>query len=786
MQLDLLSHLDVAEVGDDIAVRMCGRILSDLGANVVHISSTPSDVRDRARVTAPEWLDWYLDHGKATLEDNPAEVAQFLRDRADFVVGDQYSFKTGGSLEAIARDAASGQSKAIAVALTPFGLDGPDAEYTALPLTVFHAGGEAYLLPGGAMYRQRPPTQPTGIVGAYDVAVAGATGGIAALLGRRRSGHGSLVEISGQEVVLSLNRSVLAHYAVNGVVQHRYERGYAVGGIMRCSDGWVAVMAVTEDHQWRAFTKLLGVPEMGEDPRYATRAARTENGVEADNILTDIFSQWRSEELMVKCQEEHIPVAKFLTLEEALLWDQHSFRQFLTEENGPYGKVRTPGFPAHFTFSKGESSENGSTEEVQAGPRVSPSEGLFDGDPELPLSGIRILDFSWQLAGPYGTMLLGLLGAEVIKIESQKRPDLSRRMYPMKDAIPADLDSGSGYVSVNMNKFSLALDLRSTEGLDIAQRIAAVSDAVIDNFSPGVMERMGLGPEQLLDRRSDLVCVSESTSGSSGPRRHYVGYAALFNALSGMGHLLGFPDCPPGEMRTGADLRVGAMTALATVAALEHRDQCKRGVFVDLSAVEVLMGAVGDEVTRSQFPGQEAPVRSGNHFPIAYPHNCYPCRGEDSWICISVPDDDTWRKLAHLLEVDGESWATDPKFGDTGYRRDKEDDIDQMIATWTSSQDSWTLTALLQEIGVAAYPSANTHELATNGHLLARGAWQVKNHPRFGPVKVLSSPIRVNGVSSHIWTVGALLGEHTGLVLKRLLGYDDDEVRTLFESGVTQ
>jgi crotonobetainyl-CoA:carnitine CoA-transferase CaiB-like acyl-CoA transferase len=784
LKLDLLSHINVAEVSNDITVRMCGRILADLGANVVRVSDAAVDAPGDPTVTVPDWLNWYLDHGKK-FAGTAAEGLTFLTSSADLVLGDQHAFKGGGFFEELASDAASGNSSCVAVALTPFGLDGPDAGYAALPLTMFHAGGEGYLLPGGEMYRLRPPAQPTGIVGAYDAAVAGATGAIAALVGRRRSGHGSLVEISGQEVVLSLNRSVLTHYAVNGVIQHRYERGYAVGGIMKCSDGWVAVMAVTEDHQWRAFTKMLGIPDMGVDPLYATRAARNANGEEANRILTDIFSKWRSEELMERCQEEHIPVAKFLTLEQALSWDQHEFRQFLTDEQAPFGTVRTPGFPAQFRISD-KDVENQPTGKGQFASDRDAIVGLFDGAPALPLSGVRILDFSWQLAGPYGTMLLGLLGAEVIKVESQKRPDLSRRMYPTKDAAPGDLNSGSGYLSVNMNKLSLALDLRTSEGLSIAQRLAAMSDAVVDNFSPGVMERMGFSPEQLHAIRPDLVCLSESTSGSKGPRQHYVGYAALFNALSGMGHLLGFPDCPPGEMRTGADLRVGAMMALATVAALEHRDEFKRGVTVDLSAVEVLMGAISDEVVRSQFPGQLPPERSGNHFPIAHPHNCYPCRGDDSWISIAVPDDATWRNLVRLLDADGESWSTDPRFEQLDFRRENEDDVDQKLSGWTARHDSWELTERLQECGVPAYPSPSTHELAMNPHLLARGAWEIVEHPVFGPVKLLSSPIRIDGKYPRIWTAGALLGEHTELILKDLLDLEDEEIETLLETGVTQ
>ncbi|MBI4308691.1 MAG: CoA transferase [Chloroflexi bacterium] len=384
-----------------------------------------------------------------------------------------------------------------------------------------------------------------------------------------------------------------------------------------------------------------------------------------------------------------------------------------------------------------------------------------------PLHGVRVADFTWALAGPYATMLLAFLGAEVIKIESSVRLDLSRRMYMAPGAKPEEINKATSFSDFNHNKLGITLNLQQPHAIDLVRQIISVSDVVVDNFSPGVMERLGLGYPTLRSLRPDIVMVSSSAMGGTGPESSYVGYAPTFNSLSGVGFLTGYPDRPPGEIRTGVDLRVGATIAFAVLVAVNCRLRTGRGQYVDVSAREAMSALVGDSFLEYTI-GHRVPVRDGNRDRIMAPHGCYRCKGEDKWVTIAVGTEEEW--AAFCRAIGGPPWTRNSKFQDQHSRWLHQEEMDKHVEAWTSGRSPYEVTALLQREGVAAFPSMSSEDLYKDPHLREREAYGEVTHPEIGRRIVFRPPFRLPKTPARITTAGPLLGEHSSYVFSELLG----------------
>lgn len=411
-----------------------------------------------------------------------------------------------------------------------------------------------------------------------------------------------------------------------------------------------------------------------------------------------------------------------------------------------------------------------------------------------PLAGIRVLDFGAAYAGPYVTLLLEFLGAEVIKIESRRRPDLVRSPDALLTSDPTSaLRSGAGAESapdilersvmfhdMNLGKLSVAIDLSRPEGVDAARRLAAMADVVVENFSPGVMDRLGLGYEALREARPDLVMISMSAAGATGPESDSLGFATVFNAEGGLTHLTGYPDGRPAESRDSVDLRVGATAAFAALAALLHRQATGQGQHVDLSAREAVTSEIGDELMDYTLNGR-VPNRRGNRDPMFVPHSAYRCAGEDKWIAIAVASDAEWEALC--VVAGRPAWAADPRFATALERAKHEDELDALIESWTRHHSQEDLTTLLQQAGVAAAPTLSTEQMFRDPHLRARGVFARVDHAVLGRRDVVGPPWQLSGTPAAVHGPAPLLGEHTAAVLGRLLGLDEATSRGLDASA---
>lgn len=392
-----------------------------------------------------------------------------------------------------------------------------------------------------------------------------------------------------------------------------------------------------------------------------------------------------------------------------------------------------------------------------------------------PLKGVRIVDFAVHAAGPFCSHLLAMLGAECIKIESRKRLDVFRKPHPVYGRMEA-----APFAQVAANKLSAQINLKDLRGIELAKRLVAVSDIMCESFRPGVMDRLGLGYEALKKVREDIVMVSISANGQTGPDRGHSGYAPLFGASGGLGTFTGYADGPPVELRHVMDHSSGLHAAAATLAAFFRRKRTGRGSHVDLGAREVAASFIGDAMLQYSANGSE-PQRQGNDMPIMAPHNAYPCAGKDCWVSIAVANDAEWRRFTAALGRD--DLAANAHYVDQASRFEHREELDREVAAWTQTRTREEVTRLLQAAGVAAFPSFTAQDMADDPHMNERGAIQSlsgagETRKVVGPPWVLSrTPGRLK-----TWTPD--LGEHNQYVFGELLGMSNAEIENLKQEKV--
>jgi len=385
-----------------------------------------------------------------------------------------------------------------------------------------------------------------------------------------------------------------------------------------------------------------------------------------------------------------------------------------------------------------------------------------------PLDGIRIADFTLHAAGPFCAHALSLLGAQVIKIESAVRPDIFRRPHPVYGRMDV-----SNFEQVAANKLSATLNLKEPRAIDLAKRLIATCDMVIESFRPGVMNRLGLSYSELKKVKPDIVMVSISAYGQSGPDSGLPGYAPLFGAAGGLGYMTGYADGPPVEIRHVMDHAVGMTAAFAAMAALWRRRSTGQGQHVDVSARDVASAFIGDALLEASLGG--VPKRSGNADANMAPHGVYPCAGADAWLAIAVNDRDAWEGLVSTL---GDARLSQDRFATLERRLVNIEALDAIVTEWTRQRSSDEAALALQKNRVPACPAWNSEQLCSDEHLRARGT--IVDLPENDVSRaVIGSLLRFSKLESGLGTTTPRLGEHNDYVFGQLVGMPDDERRSL-------
>lgn len=411
------------------------------------------------------------------------------------------------------------------------------------------------------------------------------------------------------------------------------------------------------------------------------------------------------------------------------------------------------------------------------------------------LAGVRVIDLSQVLVGPYATKLLADMGAEVIRIECAARSGRGGalpRLRPGGDFGAAFPGSDTGehsynrfayYNEVNRNKYAITIDLSKPRGVEVFKRLVKISDVVVENFSPRVMPNFGLGYEALKGINPKIIMISISAYGQDGPYRDYVSYGEGIEAMSGLSKLTAYPDGAP--LKPGvayADATAGLHAAFAILAALRYRQIKGVGQYIDLSIREALTPMLGEAVIDYSMTGK-IPKPHGNRHPRIAPHGCYRCKGQDKWIAIAVSSDKAWRALCEVMG--NPRWCQDERFADAAGRLRHRTELDDRLDKWTAGHDNIELAKLLQSRGIKAGAVLDAAGLVNDPHLRERGFFEMVEHPEAGRHIMPGVSWKMSRTPGRVERPAPCFGQHNRYVFGKLLGMSDKEIEELAREGVT-
>jgi len=400
----------------------------------------------------------------------------------------------------------------------------------------------------------------------------------------------------------------------------------------------------------------------------------------------------------------------------------------------------------------------------------------------LPLQGIRVADFSWVGAGPFLTKPLADHGADVVKVESRTRLDPIRSMSPFRDGVRGTERSGY-FANRNSSKRSICLDLKDAHGHELALRLIGCSDVVVNNFSPGTMDRLGLGYDAAKAVRPDVIYLEMPMMGTEGPQRDCRGYGLTIGAAGGILGLTGYDDRPPVGTGTNYPDHVPNPLhgAVAVLAALHKRQRTGQGEYIEVSQLESTINAIGPAIVAAA--AGEPVSRVGNRDDVAAPHGVYRCAGDDEWCAIAVFTDDQWAACRAALPHPG--WADHPEFDAVDGRRRGRELLDDMLGQVTTRWNADRLAGELTARGVPASPVLRADQLvASDEQLAARGHWVRLEHPVMGASVYDGIPYRLSATPGHLRSAAPLLGADTRAVCIELLGVAEDTYDELVSEGV--
>ncbi|MBI2350082.1 MAG: CoA transferase [Deltaproteobacteria bacterium] len=399
------------------------------------------------------------------------------------------------------------------------------------------------------------------------------------------------------------------------------------------------------------------------------------------------------------------------------------------------------------------------------------------------LEGIKVVEFAAFAAGPVVGKQLVDQGATVVHVESHARPDGFRTHYPpYKDNIHG-LNRSGLFALCNNDKLDITLNLKKApKATDLAKRIVAWSDVVIENFSPGTMKRLSLDYETPKKIKPDLIMLSSSNLGQNGPHAHHAGFGSQLSSLAGFTNLTGYPDGPP-QILYGPyiDYIAVAYGAVAILAALDCRNRTGKGQHIDLAQYEAGLQFMAPILLDYKVNGKVA-MRNANRNPYAAPHGAYPCKGEDSWCVISVFSETEWESLCGVMG--DPPWTKEARFATHKARKEHEEELDRKLGEWSSQFASPELMERLQTAGVCSAVVNTMREIYGDPQLRHRGQWVELQHPEIGNMHYQRPPFILDKTPSGPKKPDPLLGEHNGYFYQELLGLSEKEYQELVAEGV--
>ena len=781
-----LGHLKVLDLAGPKAQSL-GRLLADLGADVALIeppSGSPSRCMEPRVDGHPEASLHFLNYNtnkKSLAIDlksrrGQAEVRGLMAG-ADVLIE---SF-TPGHMKDIGlsyRGLSRINPRLVMASITPFGQTGPYRGFL---------GGELVAQAmGGLMYIQGDPDMPPCAVPsehAYQLAchhAAYAT--LSALLERRRSGRGQHVDVSVQEIMAHLLFSV-SRYAYTGDIASRTNTDLAIApnSYYPCKDGRVC-LCVFYDRHWDVLTEWMGDDALS-DPAFRDAGFRRSNPDIVDQFVEPFVAGFTAKEFLDEAESRHLAASPFNTLKDLAESPQAQARNFYRDVEQPgLGKLRMPGAPYRFSRTPWsvrrpapalDEHHGDIVAQGTMGPGAHPAPPRRHRRPAMPLEGVRIVDFTRVWAGPLASRYLAELGAEVFKVEHEQFADLGRQ---------GAFRSGPMFAELNRSKGCITVNFRDQDGSDLIRRLVSVSDVVIDNFAAGVLQRRGLGYEDLRQVKPDVIVMSMPGYGTTGPYSRYVAYGQNLMSYSGLSYLWGHPESSEDRRPKlhYSDFVSGAAGATAIATALEHRAETGAGQFIEMDQSEALATTIGVPLLHYFVNGRTwEPM--GNRSLNAAPHGCYPCLGDEQWCVIECWDDQQWASLCEAMG--GPELSTDERFASLDARLQNQAELDEQVVEFTRSLAPYQVMRRLQAVGVPAGVVQSAEQIYHDFHLRERGFLVEVEHGPWGRMEHPGVTVELSATPARVLHGTPEMGSYNDHVFGDLLGVSPERVRALADSG---
>ena len=790
-----LDGVNVLDLSDSIGGAYCTKLLADLGAEVVLVEQPGSGhpLRHTGPFVAEPDLDssgMFLYYGANKLSvvcdletDAGRERVHGLAQTADILVE---SFDPG-YMDSIGLgyEALSAVNRALVfTSITHFGQTGPYRNWKSDEITDFALGGYMYF----CGHAEREPLMMNNNQPMLHAGAQAAIASMAALRWARMTGEGQQVDVSSVEAMLSAHAWTSTSWTHEGVILRRTEPD-----CIPCKDGWVWFFPFRWDP---TFFILMDRPELIEHEDFADRQSWTDNRDKLVALLTEWCADKTKDEIFRAGQELRVPVTPVNDAADLVNSAQLQARKWFQVVNHPTaGETVLPGVP--YVFSKTPATirrppprlgADTGFKFVRSNRPIRPirREEIVAFGREArggPLAGVRVLELTANWAGPLAARHLADLGAEVIKIEAPDRPATRGGRYPGGDPFRHHYNRAAYFNKMNRNKLGITLNLDDESGRELFLRLVAESDVVLENNSPRVMRNFNLQYPVLSEVNPEIIMVSISGFGQTGPDRDYVAYGANVEASCGLAAATGYADDdrPYRSTLFYADPVTGAHAAIAILAALHYRETTGKGQYVDMSLHENGITFFPEAIMEYTVTGSLA-KRRGNRHPIHAPQGCYPSYGDDSWLALTVRTHSEWRSLAATIgrfDLGG-----DQTLETSQGRMARHDEIDVAISEWTRQYDHNEAAAILQGAGVPAAPVLANWEMVSNRHFHSRGFYEPMEHPEMGVFPYPGMPWKLSVTPGIVRKASPLYGEHNSDVFRGLLGLGGEDLQPIYERRV--
>ncbi len=773
--------------------QLCGRVLADLGMEVIKIEPPGGDPVRRL----PPFI-WsadgkrlsttfaHLNAGKASKvldleKESDRGALRELVKRSDVVLE---SF-VPGELDAKQlgyRDLSALNPAIVMASITCFGQSGPKKNFASNDLVALAESGFLYISGDPS----RPPVRPPETQAYYFASLFAAAGVLAALYRRERTGEGDHVDATMQET-LATQEHIIRLWANEKTISKRagsQHGSVAPARIFPCRDGYV-YLYVTRQH-WKLFLTIWkDHPAVFDAPEWLNNLYRRAHAEELNAAVETFLSRFTMAEITELLQSQGIPCVPVNT-PLGFANDEHvRSRRFLAPvEHAGFGRTVQPAMP--FVIDGARPAVGGvpvlDSWRDDGAARTAPAiANSAAGERSGPLDGMRIVSFDHVLAGPYGTTILAELGADLIKVESSKGGMDPFRFFGTGE----DPNVSPRFLEFNRNKRSFTVNLKHPRGQGVLHDLVAKADAVLDNYSVDVVDRIGIGYQQLCKVKPDIINLRMPGLGATGPKRHFSTVGVNITAFTGLTYLWNHPgvtDPPIGSQTVFPDYVSGVLCAIIIIAGVLYRDRRKKGAFIDLAQSEATAFMIGASLMEAAASGVD-PQPIGNASPWAAPHDCYPCKGEDRWVAIAVENDQQWVALAQIL---GSGIDQDPRFKALDDRLKNRDALDKMVSGWTETRDAFEIRDRLQRAGVPCGVVQTGEDLVNDPQLKARGFIVAVDNPRLGRVVLPNFPLQfANAKLTRRWEF-PVLGRDTEAVLREVVGYDQEKIAALKSEGALE